>query len=114
MALKRGEFDSALEHAIRNAKIIYGAKRVLENARRGSLALIILANNIPEIPKTRIINAARLSGIPIVFYPDNALNLGMKCGKPFVVSALGIERGTKRLKIIDMVRRHGEREIQLV
>ncbi|MEM2636898.1 MAG: 50S ribosomal protein L30e [Candidatus Korarchaeota archaeon] len=113
MPITCSEFDAALEHALKNAKVTFGAKRVMDYARRGTISLIVIANNAPEHIKKSIRHVAKLSDISVVFYPDNSQNLGRKCGKPFGVSALGIERTAKRLKIIDLVRHHAEREIYI-
>ncbi len=63
--------------------------------KSGRPELIIYANNIPEEKKKTLEHNAKISNIKIQEYPNDGVNLGLVCGKPFPVSVLAMKRGKK-------------------
>jgi len=113
MTITISEFEKALYLTIRAKQVVIGSKRVLSELRMGNLSAVVIAGNAPEHIKKLIKYYARVAGVPIIKYPDTSVRLGVVCGKPFVIASLGIRKGARN-PIYEMVRKHGEQEIQIV
>ena len=80
---------------VKENKIILGYRTVIKFIKNGRPELIVFANNIPEEKRRMIEHNAKIAKIEIKEYPNDGVNLGLVCGKPFPVSVLAIKRSKK-------------------
>ena len=57
--------------------------------------LIIIANNFPDDKKKIIEHNAKIAKVDVKEYPNDSINLGLVCGKPFPIGVLAIKRTKK-------------------
>jgi large subunit ribosomal protein L30e len=69
---------------------LFGSNTAINTVKAGKAKLIILAGNCPLNIREDIEYYSRLSDIPVINYNGTSVNLGLVCGKPFMVSALTI------------------------
>ncbi|RLI29730.1 50S ribosomal protein L30e [Candidatus Bathyarchaeota archaeon] len=98
--------DKAIAMAVKTGKVAFGAKTAIRSAKLRKAKLIVLAQNCPEDIKRDIEYYCRLSKIPVIIYEGSSIDLGLTCGKPFMVSALTI-RDPGRSNILKVVKEHG-------
>jgi large subunit ribosomal protein L30e len=84
------DINKAVATTVKTGKVLFGAKNTVKTAKVGKAKLIIVAANCPRSIREDIENYCRLSKIPIVIYNGTSIDLGMACGKPFMVSALTV------------------------
>lgn len=77
---------------IKSGEVIIGTNRVLKEMRHNKFKLIILADNCPDNIEKQIRYNNSLLDDPIFIYKFNqsSWELGLACGKPFMVASLGI------------------------
>ena len=85
------DVDKAIGTAVKTGKVVLGANEAVKNAQSGKAKLIVIAANCPTNARGDIEYYGGLSGINIVVYKGTSIDLGMACGKPFMVSALSIK-----------------------
>jgi len=85
------ELKKIIKSAVKDNKVIIGYNRVMKEIKTKKLKLVVCANNIPKDKLDDIIYNAKLSGVNVEKYPDDNVNLGLFCGKPFLVTVLAIE-----------------------
>ncbi|MHA1733006.1 MAG: 50S ribosomal protein L30e [Promethearchaeota archaeon] len=92
---KKKEFDinKNINIAVKTGRVYIGTKSVMRKIRFEDLPLIIVANNCPKNLLSEIRNHLSVAGseTPVYTYPFSSWELGMACGKPFMVASLGIE-----------------------
>ena len=80
-----------IRNLVRNGKVLYGADQAKKTLEKGEeVKLIIMAKNCPKEKKEKIEKLAEKRKTPIYYYNDTAENLGILCGKPFVVTTLTV------------------------
>ena len=84
------ELAKAIGMAVRTGKVLFGSKSAVKAAKLGKAKLIIVAENCPGDVRKDIEYYAHLSGVPVVEFKGSSYDLGLVCGKPFMVSALTI------------------------
>jgi large subunit ribosomal protein L30e len=84
------DMNKAIATAVKTGKVTLGGGNAAKNAKLGRARMIILSSNCPASIKDDVNYYAKLSGIPVVIYKGNSIDLGMVCGKPFMVSALTV------------------------
>ena len=84
------DLDKVIKSALKSGKVFYGTKQTVNSAKTGKAVTLIQASNCPEEIKNEIKSYADKSKIPVYTYPGSALDLGLMCGKPFIVSAMTI------------------------
>ncbi|RLG93028.1 50S ribosomal protein L30e [Candidatus Bathyarchaeota archaeon] len=82
--------DKAIATAVKTGKVLFGANHAIRSAKTGKAKLIVVAENCPSNVKSDIEYYCKLSNVPIIIYKGTSIDLGLLCGKPFVVSALTI------------------------
>jgi large subunit ribosomal protein L30e len=91
---KEKEFDinNNIKVAYKTGKIIYGKKQILREVRRNPFKMIIIANNCPKIFEDQLnyYNTLMKSGLFIYQYNGSSWDLGLACGKPYMISMLGV------------------------
>jgi large subunit ribosomal protein L30e len=89
------ELEKLIKESLKEKKIILGFNTVMKILKSEHPELVVYANNIPEDRKKMIEHNAQISNVEIKEYPNDSVNLGLLCGKPFSVSALAIKRSKK-------------------
>jgi len=84
------DVDKAIATAVKTGKVVLGAKYATKSAKLGRTKLILVAANCPRNVMDDIKYYASFSGVPVVIYKGSSIDLGVVCGKPFMVSALTI------------------------
>ena len=85
------DINKALAMLVKTGKVVFGVNKTLNAARGGKAKLIVVASNCPRSIREDIEYYSKLSNIPSIVYNGSSLDLGMACGKPFMVSALTIK-----------------------
>jgi len=76
-------------------KIILGYKTVMKLIKNSNPELIIVANNFPDDKRKIIEHNTKIAKVELKEYPNDSVNLGLVCGKPFTVGVLAIKRSKK-------------------
>jgi large subunit ribosomal protein L30e len=91
---KKKEFDvkKNINIAVKSGNVVIGSNKILKAMRQERFKMIILAENCPVNIKKKIINNNSLLDDPIFIHTFNqsSWELGLACGKPFMVASLGI------------------------
>ena len=89
------ELTDIIKAKIKENKVILGYNTVMKSIKNTNPELIILANNFPDDKRKNIEHNAKISKVELKEYPDDSINLGLVCGKPFAVGVLAIKRSKK-------------------
>jgi len=84
------DMDRAIATSVKTGKVMLGANNAVKSAKLGRGKLIVVASNCPSDVVEDVTYYAKLSGVPVVIYKGSSIDLGMRCGKSFIVSALTI------------------------
>lgn len=97
------DVDKAIAAAVNSGKVAFGTKEALLNAKTGKARLILVSRNVPAETQHDLNYYGRLSGVPVVSYRRDGVDLGMICGKPFAVSALTVREvgNSEILKLVE-------------
>lgn len=101
------DMNRAIATAVKTGKVMLGGGNAAKNAKLGRARMIVLSSNCPAGIKDDVNYYAKLSGIPVVIYKGNSIDLGMVCGKPFMISAITV-REPGDSDILKAVREHTE------
>jgi large subunit ribosomal protein L30e len=85
------DVEKAIGTAVKTGKVVLGANEAVRNAQSGKTKLIVIAANCPAEIRGDIECYSRLSDVNVVVYKGTSIDLGMACGKPFMVSALSVK-----------------------
>ncbi len=89
------DISKLIKEKIKQDKVLLGYKSVMKSLKSSRPELIVYANNLPDDRKKMIEHNAKISNVEIKEYPNDNVNLGLVCGKPFSVSILAIRRSKK-------------------
>ncbi len=106
--MSMAELAKAISMAVRTGKVLLGSKSTIKAAKLGKAKVIVVAENCPADIRADIEYYAKLSGIPVIEFKGSSWDLGLVCGKPFMVAALAI-RDPGLSKIMELV---GEEEVE--
>jgi len=84
------DVNKAIATTVKTGKVLFGVNNAVKNAKLGRGKLIIVASNCPRNIMDDITHYANLSGVPVVIYKGSSIDLGVVCGKPFMISAMTI------------------------
>jgi large subunit ribosomal protein L30e len=84
------DLNREIRQAITYGKVILGSDKGLKSLKLGQAKLVILSLNCDEIVRTDVERYAKLAGIPIHIYPGDSTELGLACGKPFLVNVMTV------------------------
>ncbi len=84
------DMTRAIATAMRTGKVTLGGGNAARNTKLGRGRMIVLSSNCPANVRDDVMYYAKFSGLPVVIYKGTSIDLGMACGKPFMVSALTI------------------------
>lgn len=85
------DVDKAVTTAVKTGKVVLGAKEATISVKSGKARMVIIASNSPIHIRNNLEHYGKLSGIPIITYKGNSLDLGRICGKRFPVGTLTIK-----------------------
>ncbi len=80
------DLNRALRSLIKTGEVIIGANRTIDAAKNGKVQLIILASNSPREVRMKI----EESKAPVLNYAGTGVDLGLACGKPYIISTMAI------------------------
>jgi large subunit ribosomal protein L30e len=84
------DVNKAIAVTVKTGKVLFGGNNTIKAARIGKAKLIIMATNCPQNISDDIKYYCSLSNIPTFVYNGTSIDLGVVCGKPFMISALTI------------------------
>ena len=88
----------AVRLAVESGKVEFGARSGLVASLLGKAKLFVVASNTPEDTKTKVMDYAKISEIPVIEFEGSSMELGSVCGRPFPVSVLSVyETGSSNL-----------------
>ncbi|MBD3227780.1 MAG: 50S ribosomal protein L30e [Candidatus Lokiarchaeota archaeon] len=84
--------EKALRITLKTGKVIIGSKRSLKAIKKGQLRMIIKANNCPKRISSDIDKYCNEfePKIDVYDFKGSSWDLGFLCGKPYMISVLGI------------------------
>jgi len=82
--------NKAIVTTVKTGKVLFGANNALKTVKVGKAKLIVVAVNCPKGVRGDIEYYCGLSNVPIIIYNGTSIDLGVVCGKPFMVSALTV------------------------
>lgn len=95
-------FESELKTLLRTGKVIFGSKKTIKMVKAGKVKLVIIASTLRQDLKDDIKTFAKISNIPVYEYGGSGHDLGTLCGKPFIISTIGVI-DTGESKIIEQI-----------
>jgi large subunit ribosomal protein L30e len=97
------DVNKAILMATRTGKVIYGFKQTLDTVRNGKAKMVILASNCPSAMRRELERCANIAAIPIYQYGKSSVDLGVACGKSFVIAAMAIREpgDSEILKLVE-------------
>lgn len=84
------DVGKSIRAAVDTGKVIFGERETLRAVRNGDIKLVVMASNCPYNLKGELAHHAKISGAHVYEYAGTSVELGSTCGKPFVVSMLGV------------------------
>ncbi len=72
-------------------KVILGARKTIRELKMGKIKMVVLSANCPREFEDDVAYYASLSKVPVLKLDKTNVELGRLCGKPFIVSVLGIQ-----------------------
>lgn len=82
--------DRELRQAVGTGKVILGSDKTVKAVKLGEAKLAILASNCQPDLREDVERYAGLADVPVHIYQGDSTDLGLACGKPFLVSAIAI------------------------
>jgi len=97
------DINKAISTTVRTGKVLYGANNAIRSARAGKAKLILVAANCLQKIREDIEYYCRLSNIPMIIYNGTSIDLGVACGKLFMVSTLTVKEpgDSEILKLVE-------------
>jgi len=89
------DLKKIIKDAVRDDRAILGYDKTMKELKTKKPKMIIHANNLPKEKLENITHNSKLLGVDVKEYPDDNVNLGLFCGKPFSVSVLAIKGSEK-------------------
>lgn len=84
------DLNREIRQAVTTGKVILGPDKSLKALKLGHAKLVILALKCPEVVRADVERYAKLAGIPIHIYHSDSTELGLACGKPFLVNVMTV------------------------
>jgi large subunit ribosomal protein L30e len=81
------DFNVSLRRALKTGKVFLGQNSTRACITEGKAKLVVVAQNCPGDFKKFL---ETVKGVPVHVYAGSGVQLGMACGKPFLVSALAV------------------------
>lgn len=92
------EVSKEIRNAVDTGKVILGKDKSLKALKLGNAKLVIAASNCSPEVLADVKRYAGLAGIPVHIFDGDSVELGLVCGKTFLVNVLAIlEPGTSSI-----------------
>lgn len=79
-----------VRNAVDTDNVILGTKETLSAVLNGKVKFVVVASNCDAESRDDLKKYTELSGVELHEFDGTSIDLGEVCGKPFVVSMLGI------------------------
>lgn len=94
----RVDVNKEIRQAVDTGKVILGKDKSLKAIKLGQAKLVIVASNCSSEVLTDIKRYGGLANIPVHIFGRDSSELGVACGKPFLISVLAVlEPGTSNI-----------------
>lgn len=84
------DVSKEIRQAIVTGKVFIGADNSLKTLKRGQAKLVIVASNCKPELLADVQHYAKLANVPVHTFTGGSRELGLSCGKPFLVSILTV------------------------
>lgn len=84
------DISRALRTAAKTGSVRFGVKETTEAVTENEAQAVIVSRNMPEDHRTRLLDQAEESQVPIVEFPGTNVELGPALGEPFAVATAAI------------------------
>jgi large subunit ribosomal protein L30e len=93
----------AIRRAVDTGRVVLGERETLRSAKEDKVKLVIVASNCKASSKEELERCSK-DKVFVYEFPGSSVELGSVCGKPYVVSMLGVlEAGES--EIFELTRR---------
>lgn len=82
------ELSKEIGQAVATGKVVIGTAESLKTLKRGQAKLVIAASNCEPDVIADLKHYASLAKVPVHLFKGDSGELGLACGKPFLVSVL--------------------------
>ena len=89
------DVQKEIRRAVDTGIVAFGQREAEKSILKGKATLIVISKNATLAARERILNLCKINEIPHYDFKGIGLELGSVCGKPFVISMLGIEKPGK-------------------
>ena len=83
--------EKEIRSAVDTGKVILGEKETLRAVKAKGVKLVIYATNTKEDVISQLEKHADIGEVPLYKFDGSSLELGAVCGRPHLISMLGIE-----------------------
>ncbi len=84
------DVNKEIGQAVDTGKVILGTDKSLKAIKLGQAKLVIVSSNCPSGVLVDIKRYGELANIPVHIFGKDSAELGVACGKPFLVSVLAV------------------------
>lgn len=84
------DINKEIRQVVDTGKVILGRDKSLKAIRLGKAKLVIVASNCPSEVLADIKRYGGLANIPVHIFGRDSAELGVACGKPFLVNVLAV------------------------
>jgi large subunit ribosomal protein L30e len=84
------DLNREIRQAMTSGRVILGSDKSLKSLKLGQAKLVILSLNCDKNDREDAERYAKLAGVPIHNYPGDSRELGLVCGKPFLISVMTV------------------------
>ncbi len=86
----RVDINKEIRQAVDSGKVILGRDKSLKAVKLGHAKLVIVASNCQSEVLVDIKRYGGLANIPVHIFGRDSAELGVACGKPFLISVLAV------------------------
>jgi large subunit ribosomal protein L30e len=79
--------------AVDSNNVVLGTKETLKKIMVGKVKFVVVASNCEKSSREDLDRYSKMSGTEVKEFEGSSVELGEVCGKPYVVSMLGILNG---------------------
>lgn len=84
------EVNKEIGQAVATGKVVIGTAKSLKTIKHGQARLVIVASTCVRSTVADIEHYAKLANVPVHVFSGDSRELGLACGKPFMISVLTV------------------------
>ena len=84
------DLNNEIRLVIDTGKVVFGGREVMRTVSDSSAKAVVVAANGRKETIDDILHMCSISGIRVIKFEGNSVDLGALCGRPFAVNALTI------------------------